>query len=82
MSNYSANKMGAHGFSDKKLGPTWGVVYRKWKIKNHFQDSKIDQRSVNNYKKGYKRNTQITNNQNHPQNNLYWVEQDGEDSLL
>ena len=35
------------------------------------EDSKIDQRSVNNYKKGYKRNTQITNNQNHPQNNLY-----------
>ena len=29
MSNYSANKMGAHGFSDKKLGPTWGAVYRK-----------------------------------------------------
>ena len=64
--------MGAHGFSGKKLGPTWGTVYRKWKIKNHCQDSKIDQRSVNNSKKGYKRNTQITNNQSHPQNNLYW----------
>ena len=44
--------MGAHGFSGKKLGPTWGAVYRKWKIKNHFQDSKIDQISVNNYEKG------------------------------
>ena len=70
--NYCASKMGAHGFSGKKLGPTWGAVYRKWKIKNHCQDSKIDQRSVKNSKKGYKRNTQITNNQNHPQNNLYW----------
>ena len=29
MCNYSADKMGAHGFSDKKLGPTWGAVYRK-----------------------------------------------------
>ena len=66
--NYCASKMGAHGFSGKKLGPTWGTVYRKWKIKNHCQDSKIDQRSVNNSKKGYKRNTQITDNQNHPQN--------------
>ena len=63
--------MGALSFSDKKLGPTWGAVYRKWKIKNHFQDLKIDQRSVNDYKKGKKRNNQITNNQNHPQNNLY-----------
>ena len=57
-----------------KLGPTWGTVY-KYKVKdqknNHCQDSKIDQRSVNNSKKGYKRNTQITNNQNHPQHNLY-----------
>ena len=57
-----------------KLGPTWGTVYN-YKVKdqknNHCQDSKIDQRSVNNSKKGYKRNTQITNNQNHPQNNLY-----------
>ena len=70
--NYCASKMGAHGFSGKKLGPTWGTVYRKLKIKNHCQDSKIDQRSVNNSKKGYKRNTQITKNQNHPQNNLYW----------
>ena len=37
MCNYSANNIGAHGFSYK----------------------------------GYKRNTQITNNQNHPRNNLY-----------
>ena len=59
-------------FRQKKLGPTLGAVYRKWKIKNHVQDPKIDQRSVNNSKKGYKRNTPITNNQNHPQNNLYW----------
>ena len=29
MCNYSANKMGAHSFSDKKLGPTCGAVYRK-----------------------------------------------------
>ena len=64
--------MGALSFSDKKLGPTWGAVYRKWKIKNHFQDSKIDQRSVDNSKKENKRNTHITNNQNNPQNNLYW----------
>ena len=70
--NYCASKMGAHGFSGKKLGPTWGAVYRKWKIKNHCQDSKVDQRSVKNSKKGYKRNIQITNNQNHPQYNLYW----------
>ena len=56
-------------FRQKKLGPTLGAVYRKWKIKNHVQDPKIDQRSVNNSKKGYKRNT---HNQNHPQNNLYW----------
>ena len=27
--NYCASKMGAHGFSGKKLGPTWGTVYRK-----------------------------------------------------
>ena len=72
MCNYCASKMGALGFSDKKLGPTCGAVYRKWKIKNHFQDSKIDQRSVNNSKKGYKRNIHITNNQHNPQNNLYW----------
>ena len=64
--------MGARGFSDKNFGPTWGAVYRKWKITNHFQDAKIDERSVNNHKKGYKRNTQIKNNQNHPQGNLYW----------
>ena len=64
--------MGALSFSDKKLGPTWGAVYRKWKIKNHFQDWKIDQRSVDNSKKENKRNTHITNNQNNPQNNLYW----------
>ena len=29
MCNYSANKMGARGFSDKNFGPTWGAVYRK-----------------------------------------------------
>ena len=29
MCNYCASKMGALGFSDKKLGPTWGAVYRK-----------------------------------------------------
>ena len=28
MCNYCASKMGGLGFSDKKLGPTWGVVYR------------------------------------------------------
>ena len=27
--NYCASKMEAHGFSGKKLGPTWGTVYRK-----------------------------------------------------
>ena len=27
--NYCASKMGAHSFSGKKLGPTWGTVYRK-----------------------------------------------------
>ena len=64
--------MGDRGFSDKNFGPTWGAIYRKWKITNHFQDAKIDERSVNNHKKGYKRNTQIKNNQNHPQGNLYW----------
>ena len=29
MCNYSTNKIGAHGFSDKKLCPIWGAVYRK-----------------------------------------------------
>ena len=54
--------MGAHGFSGKKLGPTWGTVYRKWKIKNHCQDSKDRSKKCKQLQKGYKRNTQITNN--------------------
>ena len=28
MCNYRANKMGARGFSDKNLGPTWGSVHK------------------------------------------------------
>ena len=38
--NYCSNKKGAHSFSDKKLCPGWGAVCRKYKVKNHFQDSK------------------------------------------
>ena len=30
MCNYFASKIGAHGFSGKKLNPTRGAVYRKW----------------------------------------------------
>ena len=30
MCNYCASKIGAHGFSGKKLNPTSGAVYRKW----------------------------------------------------
>lgn len=52
MCNYCANKKGAHRFSDKRLRPAWGVVYRKCKSKITFQT----QRSVNDYKNEDKRN--------------------------
>ena len=60
MCNYCANKKGAHSFSDKKLCPAWGAVCRKCKPKNHFQDSKEN-----------RRDTQIQNDQNQPQDRLY-----------
>ena len=82
MCNYSANKIGAHGFSDKKLGPIWGAVYRKWKIKNHFQDSKIDQRSVNNYEKGIQeKHSDHKQSKSSTKQFVLRVEEDGEDSL-
>ena len=40
MCNYWGNKKGAHSFSVKKICPAWGVVCRKCKIKNQYQDSK------------------------------------------
>ena len=74
--------MGAHSFSDKKLGPTCGAVYRKWKIKNHFQDSKIDQRSVNNYKKRKKeKHSDHNQSKSSTKQFVLRVEEDGEDSL-
>ena len=60
MCNYCANKKGAHRVSDKKLCPAWGAVCRKCKPKNHFQDSKEN-----------RRDPQIQNNQNQPQDRLY-----------
>ena len=60
-----------------------GSSLQKVKDQKSLQDSKIDQRSVNNSKKGYKRNTQITNNQKSSTKQFVLrVEEDGEDSLL
>ena len=36
--------MGVHGFSGKKLGPTWGTVY-KYKVKDHKSLSRLKDRS-------------------------------------
>ena len=44
MCNYCASKMGALGLSDKKLGPTWGVV-RLQKVKDQKSLSRFKDRS-------------------------------------
>ena len=71
--------MGARGFLDKKLGPTWGAVYRKSNIKNHFQDSKSKQSQ-----KGILQEKHSDHKQSKSSTKPFVlrVEEDGEGSLL
>ena len=72
--------MGAHGFLDKKLGPTWGAVYRKWNIKNHFHDSKKSKQS----QKGILQEKHSDHKQSKSPTKPFVlrVEEDGEGSLV
>ena len=72
--------MGAHVFLDKKLGPTWGTVYRKWNIKNHFQDSKKSKHS----QKGIlqEKHSDQKQSKSSAKPFVLRVEEDGEGSLL
>ena len=76
MCNYCANKKGGHSFSDKNLCPAWGVVCRKCKVKNHFQDSKECKR-LQTARQAHQTNRQQSRSPRKPF--VLKVEEDGEE---
>ena len=75
--------MGARGFSDKNFGPTWGAVYRKWKITNHFQDARKDRwKKCKQSQKGIQEeHSDQKQSKSSTRQFVLRVEEDGEDSL-
>ena len=75
--------MGVHGFSGKKLGPTWGTVY-KYKVKDHKSLPRLKDRSktCKKLQKGIQeKHSDHKQSKSSTKQFILRVEEDSEDSL-